>query len=184
MIKKKIRTFITRVGDMSTLNLLFLCTGNSCRSILAEATFRHLAPPDLRAMSAGSRPAGFVHPRALALLAQEGIATDGLHSKSWENLIPAPDIVITLCGSAAGETCPAYIGPAIRAHWGVADPAQVVGADAEVEKAFTEAYRVTRRRIEAFLALPLSDLRERPIKFKAALDLIGESSLICALKTS
>src|SRR5690606_18311709 len=93
-----------------TMNLLFLCTGNSCRSILAEAIFNHLAPAGWQAMSAGSQPTGQVHPRALALLQQEGIATDGLNSKSWSNLPLTPDVVITVCSSAAGETCPAYLG--------------------------------------------------------------------------
>lgn len=134
------------------MNVLFLCTGNSCRSILAEATFNHLAPAGWRAVSAGSKPAGNVHPRSLALLAREGIATDGLYSKSWDGLPEVPDIVITVCGSAAGETCPACLGPALRAHWGVEDPAQARGTDAQIEAAFVAAYRTLRRRIEAFFA--------------------------------
>ena len=105
------------------MNVLFLCTGNSCRSILAEATFNHLAPSGSRALSAGSHPAGYVHPRSLALLAREGISTEGATSKSWEGLPLVPDIVVTVCGSAAGETCPAYLGPAVHTHWGVEDPA-------------------------------------------------------------
>jgi len=98
------------------MNVLFLCTGNSCRSILGEATFNHLAPPGWQALSAGSRPTGQVHPRSLALLAREGIATEGYYSKSWDALPLTPDIVITVCGSAAGETCPAYLGPVLRAR--------------------------------------------------------------------
>jgi arsenate reductase len=105
------------------MNVLFLCTGNSCRSILAEATFNALAPRGMRAISAGSQPAGYVHPRSLALLAREGISAEGAHSKSWDALPVTPDVVITVCASAAGETCPAYLGPVVRAHWGVADPA-------------------------------------------------------------
>ena len=105
------------------MNILFLCRGNSCRSVLAEATFNALAGHDWRAMSAGSHPTGTVHPRSLALLQREGISTEGLHSKSWVGLPSIPDIVITVCGNAAGETCPAYLGPALRAHWGVEDPA-------------------------------------------------------------
>jgi arsenate reductase len=104
------------------MRVLFLCTGNSCRSILAEATFNHLAPPHWRALSAGSRPTGQVHPRSLALLRRAGIPTDGYHSKSWDALPEAPDLLITVCASAAGEACPAYLGPAVRAHWGVDDP--------------------------------------------------------------
>ena len=106
-------------------------------------------------MSAGSRPAGYVHPRALALLEREGISTRGLGSNSWDDLPNTPDIVITLCASAAGEACPAYLGPAVRSHWGVADPAQASGGEAEIERALNDAYRIIRHRIEAFLALPL-----------------------------
>jgi arsenate reductase len=120
------------------MNILFLCTGNSCRSILAEATFNHLASAGWRAMSAGSQPTGQVHPRALALLAREGIATSGYHSKSWEHLPATPDLVITVCGSAAGETCPAYLGPVLRCHWGVDDPAHVTGSDAQIDAAFDQ----------------------------------------------
>ena len=114
------------------MNILFLCTGNSCRSILAEATFNHLAPAGWQAMSAGSQPTGQVHPRSLALLAHEGIATEGLASKSWDALPQIPDIVITVCGRAANEHCPAYLGSALRAHWGVDDPAQVQGTEFEI----------------------------------------------------
>ncbi len=95
------------------MNVLFLCTGNSCRSILAEATFNHLAPAGWRALSAGSRPTGQVHPRSLALLAREQISTAGVASKSWDELPATPDIVITVCASAAGEACPAYLNPAL-----------------------------------------------------------------------
>lgn len=155
------------------MNVLFLCTGNSCRSILAEATFNHLAPAGWRAISAGSRPAGQVHPRSLALLAREGIATAGYHSKSWDDLPLAPDIVITVCASAAGETCPAYLGGALRTHWGVEDPAHATGTDAEIDAAFMTAYRILRTRIEAFLALPLGDLQHGHVRLKAELDHIG-----------
>ncbi len=156
------------------MKILFLCTGNSCRSILAEAIFRHLAPPGFQVMSAGSRPTGFVHPRALALLEREGVATSGLHSKSWEALPLAPDIVITLCAGAAGEACPAYMGPALRAHWGVDDPAHATGSEAEIEGVFQDAYRIIRWRIETFLALPWSDLKQDRGRLQAALDHIGE----------
>lgn len=131
--------------------ILFLCTGNSCRSILAEATFNHLAPPGWRAMSAGSRPVGVVHPRALALLQREGIPIDGLSSKSWDNLPATPDLVITVCANAANETCPAYLGPVQRDHWGVDDPAKATGTDAEITAAFQKAYDLLRARIETFL---------------------------------
>jgi len=155
------------------MNILFLCTGNSCRSILAEATFNHLAPAGWRAISAGSKPTGQVHPRSLALLAREGIATAGYASKSWENLALTPDIVITVCGSAAGETCPAYLGQVVRSHWGVEDPAHAVGTDAEIDAAFMTAYRILRRRIETFLALPLAELVDERARLQAELDRIG-----------
>lgn len=125
-------------------------------------------------MSAGSKPTGEVHPRSLALLAREGIATAGYASKSWDNLPATPDIVITVCASAAGETCPAYLGPVLRSHWGVADPAHAIGTDEEIDAAFMAAYRILRSRIEAMLSLPLDTLVQDRQKFKAALDQIGE----------
>ncbi len=153
--------------------VLFLCTGNSCRSILAEAIFNHLAPSGWHALSAGSKPTGQVHPRSLALLAREGIATTGLSSKPWDALPVTPDIVITVCANAAGETCPAWFGTALRAHWGVDDPALASGSDEDIERAFTSAYRILRARIEAFLALPLTDLQNDPPRLQAALNRIG-----------
>ncbi len=156
------------------MNVLFLCTGNSCRSILGEATFNHLAPEGWRALSAGSKPTGKVHPRSLALLEREGIAIDGYHSKSWDALPLTPDIVITVCSSAAGETCPAYLGPVLRTHWGVDDPAHATGTDREIDAAFMTAYRTLRRRIEAFVALPLHDLQRDRARLKQELDRIGE----------
>lgn len=155
------------------MNVLFLCTGNSCRSILAEATFNHLAPRGWRAMSAGSQPTGQVHPRALALLARVGIPAEGYASKSWDTLPVTPDIVITVCASAAGETCPAYLGPVLRSHWGVEDPAHATGTDAEIDAAFDRAYRILRTRIEAFFALPLDDLADDRVRLKRELDRIG-----------
>jgi len=155
------------------INILFLCTGNSCRSILGEATFNHLAPAGWKAMSAGSQPAGQVHPRSLALLAREGISAAGLHSKSWDKLPAVPDIVITVCASAAGETCPAYLGPVLRTHWGVDDPAHATGTDAAIDAAFDQAYRILRTRIEAFLALPIAELKNDRTRLKAELDRIG-----------
>lgn len=155
------------------MNLLFLCTGNSCRSILAEATFNHLAPAGWQAQSAGSHPTGYVHPRALALLGREGIRADGYHSKSWDGLTPTPDLVITVCSNAAGEICPAYLGPVLRAHWGVDDPAHASGSDAEIDAAFLLAYRILRARIEAFLALPLAELQASPDQLHAEMQRIG-----------
>jgi protein-tyrosine-phosphatase len=163
------------IGE-NIVNILFLCTGNSCRSVLAEATFNALAGPEWRAMSAGSHPIGTIHPRSLALLRREGISTEGLHSKSWVGLPSIPDIVITVCGNAAGETCPAYLGPVLRAHWGVEDPAKVTGTEAEIDAKFEQAYRTLRTRIEAFLKLPLDRLRQDREQFKVALDRIGTLS--------
>ncbi len=158
------------------MTILFLCTGNSCRSILGEATFNHLAPAGWKAMSAGSRPTGQVHPRSLALLTREGISTEGYYSKSWNDLPETPDIVVTVCASAAGETCPAYLGAALRTHWGVEDPAHATGTDAEIDAAFTTAYRILRARIEAFLALPLAELQKDKARLQAELDRIGTLS--------
>lgn len=155
------------------MNILFLCTGNSCRSILGEATFNHIAPAGWRAMSAGSKPAGYVHPRSVALLAREGIPTEGYYSKSWENLPATPDIVISVCGNAANETCPAYLGPVLRSHWGVEDPAHATGTDEEIDAAFMKAYRILRARIEAFLALPLETLKHDKAALKLAMDKIA-----------
>jgi protein-tyrosine-phosphatase len=157
-------------------NVLFLCTGNTARSILAEATFNHLAPPGWRAQSAGSHPKGAVHPRALAVLAREGIPTQGLTSKSWEALPVVPDVVITVCASAAAEACPAYLGPALRSHWGVDDPASASGTDAEISAKFDDAYRIIRKRIAALVALPLADLQHDRMRLEAELDRIGNLS--------
>ena len=157
-------------------SVLFLCTGNSCRSVLAEATFNALAGSEWRAMSAGSHPTGTIHPRSLALLQREGISTEGLHSKSWTGLPAIPDIVITVCGNAAGETCPAYLGPVLRSHWGVDDPAKATGTDAEIDARFEQAYRTLRARIEAFLKLPIDRLRHDREQLKVALDRIATLS--------
>ena len=155
------------------MNVLFLCTGNSCRSLISEAVFNHLAPSGWRAMSAGSQPTGKLNSRAVALLNAKGIATDGYFSKSWDNLPVTPDIVVTVCDSAAGETCPAYLGPVLRTHWGVDDPSHVVGTEQEIETAFEQTYAILRARIEAFLALPLEQLASDRGKLKAELDRVG-----------
>ncbi len=155
------------------MNVLFLCTGNSCRSVLGEATFNHLAPEGWRALSAGSKPAGYVHPRSLALLEREGISTEGYFSKSWNDLPVTPDIVLSVCGNAANETCPAYLGPVLRSHWGVEDPAHVEGSDAEIDAAFMTTYRILRHRIEQFLALPLNELKNNRDQLKLELDRIS-----------
>lgn len=155
------------------MNVLFLCTGNSCRSILGEATFNHLAPAGWRGMSAGSKPTGQVHPRSIALLTSEGISTEGYYSKSWENLPTTPDIVISVCGNAANEACPAYLGSVLRSHWGVEDPAHVTGTEEEIKAAFMTAYKILRARIEAFFALPLESLKHDKMALKKEMDAIA-----------
>ena len=110
---------------------------------------------------------------AHAFLAREGIATEGYFSKSWEDLPQVPDIVISVCGNAANETCPAYLGPVLRTHWGVEDPAHATGTDEEIDAAFMTAYRILRARIEAFFALPLAELQHNPAQLKAEMDRIA-----------
>lgn len=155
-------------------SVLFLCTGNSCRSILAEATFNALAGPGWRAVSAGSHPTGRVHPRSLALLRREGIPTEGLFSKSWTDLPTVPDLVITVCDDAAGEVCPAYLGSALRAHWGVEDPAKATGTDAEIDATFERVYRTLQRRIEALLKLPLDRMWNHREQVKVEIEKIAK----------
>jgi arsenate reductase len=144
--------------------VLFLCTGNSARSILAEAILNHLANRDGRfvAHSAGSHPKGAVHPLALELLAEHGLPTAGLRSKSWDEFAapgaPPLDFVFTVCDQAAGEICPHWPGQPVTAHWGVPDPAAVHGSLDEQRKAFRTAFAILRRRIELFVSLPLATL--------------------------
>jgi arsenate reductase len=155
------------------MNILFLCTGNSCRSVLSEGVFNHLAPEGMRAISAGSHPTGWLHPRAVALLQRKGIPTEGYFSKSWDDLPVQPELVVTVCASAAGETCPAYLGPVLRTHWGLDDPSHVTGTDEEIEAAFERTYDIILARTQAFLALPLEALKNDPARFKAELARIG-----------
>jgi arsenate reductase len=155
------------------MNVLFLCTGNSCRSLIGEAVFNHVAPEGWRGISAGSQPTGKLNEKALALLASKGIPTDGYYSKSWDSLPVTPDIVVTVCASAAGEACPAYLGPVLRTHWGVDDPSHAVGSAQEIDAAFERAYAILRARIEAFLALPTDELKNDKARLKAELDRIG-----------
>ena len=141
------------------MRVLFMCTANSCRSILCEALFNHLAPAGFEALSAGSFPKGQVLPRSLATLQQAGISTAGLSSKgneAFEN--NPPDLVITVCDQAAGEACPVFFGPALKAHWGLADPSEYPGSEAEVEAAFHHTLARIERRCRAFFALPFDRL--------------------------
>lgn len=155
------------------MNVLFLCTGNSCRSLMGEATFNHLAPEGWHALSAGSKPLGRLNSGALALLEEKGISTEGYYSKSWNDLPLTPDIVISVCGNAANETCPVYLGSVLRSHWGVEDPAHAEGTEEEIKAAFETAYGILRHRIEQFLALPLEELKNDRERLKAELDRIG-----------
>ncbi|MDF3934594.1 arsenate reductase ArsC [Pseudomonas citronellolis] len=141
------------------MRVLFMCTANSCRSILSEALFNHLAPAGFEAVSAGSFPRGQVLPRSLATLRQAGIATEGLSSKGNDAFADnPPDIVITVCDKAAGEACPVYFGPALKAHWGLEDPSEAVGDEAAIEAAFQATLARIQRRCEAFFALPFATL--------------------------
>jgi len=157
--------------------VLILCTGNSARSILAEAIANRDSQGRIIAESAGSYPKGQVHPEALALLSRLGYPTAGLRSKSWDDFAGAGaaqfDAVITVCDNAAGEMCPIWPGAPLRAHWGIADPAGETGTPAEVAAAFQQAYDALRRRIDALAALPLDQLNAAALKQR--LDEIGRT---------
>lgn len=140
------------------LNVLFLCTHNSARSVLAEAILRHDGGDRFQAFSAGSMPSGQVNPLALETLRELGYPTDGIHSKSWDAFevadAPVMDIVITVCDNAAGEVCPIWPGQPVTAHWGIEDPSGVEGTDLERKRAFATAFRYLKNRITALIALP------------------------------
>ena len=145
-------------------NVLFLCTGNSARSILSEALLNKRGQGKFRAFSAGSHPTGRVNPHALELLGKLGYSTDGLRSKNWDEFAapgaPPLDFVFTVCDNAAGEVCPVWPGQPITAHWGIPDPAAVEGTDEQKQKAFNEAFLILERRISLFLSLPLRSLEQ------------------------
>ena len=151
-------------------NVLFLCTGNSARSILGEALMNKLGEGRFAAYSAGSQPKGDVHPMAIEVLGGFGFATDGLRSKSWDEFTrpgaPEFDFIFTVCDNAAGESCPVFPGKAITAHWGVEDPATVEGEGQR--KAFLEALTYLKRRIELFLMLPIKSIDEMAMRGKLA----------------
>jgi len=153
------------VTTTTPFNVLFLCTGNSARSILAEAAINHpaIGGGKFKGYSAGSQPKGAVHPLALETLRQHHLPVDGFRSKSWEEFArpgaPQMDVVLTVCDQAAAEACPVWPGQPITAHWGMPDPAGVQGTDEEQRQAFRDALISLRRRIEVFASLPLDKLR-------------------------
>lgn len=160
-----------------TFNVLFLCTGNTARSILAEAILAKDGGGRFRAFSAGSQPKGIVNPFALRVLGSAGYPTDGLRSKSWQEFAapgaPVMDFVFTVCDSAAGEACPVWPGQPMTAHWGIEDPAAVDGNDIQKEAAFVAAFRYLKNRISVFTALPVASLDR--LTLQARLDAIGQS---------
>lgn len=143
-------------------NVLFLCTGNTARSILSESILRKEGRANFRAFSAGSQPKGIVNPFAIKVLASAGYPTDDLRSKSWEEFArpdaPVMDFVFTVCDNAAGESCPIWPGQPMTAHWGIEDPAEAEGSDIEKEAAFVSAFRFLKNRIVAFTSLPLGSI--------------------------
>jgi arsenate reductase len=157
-------------------NVLFLCTGNSARSIMAEAILDHKGRPNFTAYSAGSHPSGQVRPEALKQIEVSRMSTHGLRSKSWDEFAkpdaPPMDFVITVCDNAAKEICPVWPGQPMTAHWGVPDPAAVNGSPEQVERAFRDAFKILDRRITLFLSLPLPVLGQLAIKRE--IDRIGQ----------
>ena len=159
-------------------NVLFLCTGNSARSIMAEAILNFKGKPNFTAYSAGSHPSGLVRPEALKQLENARVPTQGLRSKGWEEFSQPEsarlDFVFTVCDNAAKEVCPVWPGQPMTAHWGVPDPAAVHGAEAEVQRAFRDAFFMLDRRIGLFLSLPLASLDG--LALKREVDNIGRST--------
>jgi arsenate reductase len=153
---------------MAHYNVLFLCTGNSARSILAEALLNHKGRGLFTACSAGSHPSGTPRPEALAQLASAGISTAGLRSKSWDEFAapgaPHLDFIFTVCDNAANEVCPIWPGHPMTAHWGIPDPAAVEGTPEEIARAFRDAFTILDRRISLFLALPLATLDQLAVE--------------------
>ncbi len=153
-------------------HVLFLCTGNSARSIFGEAILNRLGAGKFRAYSAGSSPAGKVNPRTIQLLERLGYPTDDLRSKSWDEFAapdaPALDFIFTVCDNAANEVCPVWPGMPITAHWGVADPAVVAGDDGKIEAAFRQAFTILQRRIELFSNLPIKSLDRLSLRNRLA----------------
>jgi arsenate reductase (thioredoxin) len=165
---------LLRVKSMvsNPFNVLFLCTGNSARSILAESLLNHWGAGRFRGYSAGSFPKGAVHPRSLELLRSLELPTDGFRSKSWDEFAapgaPVMDFVFTVCDQAAGEVCPIWPGHPVTAHWGLPDPASVEGSDRDQAQAFRDTLRALQNRIKVFIALPLASLDRLALKREVA----------------
>lgn len=141
------------------MKILYICTHNRCRSILSEAITNHLAKGKLQAFSAGSQPVGEVHPLSLKYLAEKGISTEGLKSQSWDEFESVdPDIVVTVCDSAAAEACPVWFGDTVQVHWGLPDPSKLQGTEAEVRDAFYSVMSTIERRVQKLLELNLEPL--------------------------
>jgi arsenate reductase len=157
-------------------NVLFLCTGNSARSIMAEAIMNYKGRPNFTAYSAGSHPSGTVRPEAIQQLENAHLPTSGLSSKSWEEFAkpgaPQLDFVFTVCDNAAREVCPFWPGQPLTAHWGVPDPAAVSGTEKDIERAYRDAFTTLDRRISLFLSLPLASIDKLAIQ--QAIDKIGQ----------
>lgn len=153
---------------MEQYNVLFLCTGNSARSILAEAILNHRGKSAFTAYSAGSHPSGAVRPEALSQLEKAQLPTNGMRSKSWDEFArpdaPKLDFVFTVCDNAANEVCPIWPGQPMTAHWGIADPAAVRGTAGEIERAYRDAFATLDRRIGLFLSLPLAEISKLAIQ--------------------
>lgn len=155
------------------LNVFVICTGNSCRSVFAEALFNYLGMGRLNAFSAGSHPVGKINDAALATLKRHGLPTEGYKSQFWEDFEETPmNIVITVCDNARGETCPVYLTKAVRAHWGVSDPGHVEGSDAEKIAAFEQTFATLKLRVNKMLELPLETLPKDELT--AELNKIGQ----------
>jgi arsenate reductase (thioredoxin) len=169
---------LREMTPQQTYNVLFLCTGNSARSILAESLLNTLGEGKFRAFSAGSFPKGQVHPMAIELLKRVNMPTENLRSKSWDEFAapgaPALDLIFTVCDNAAGEVCPVWPGKPVTAHWGIADPAAVEGTDAEKAFAFRKAFRELETRIKLLMSLPIDSLDRMALH--ARLHDIGKSS--------
>lgn len=145
------------------MKILYICTHNRCRSILSEAVSRHLSNGEIEARSAGSQPAGEVHPWSLRALKAEGIDCSGLQSQSWDELENfAPDLVITVCDSAAGESCPLWFGKSLKVHWGLEDPSKLQGSDEEIAAAFANTLSIIRERVRALQSIAKLDKSQWP----------------------